>query len=126
MAGRMRVVLEGLVLAVELAPDDLGNGGPVSPLLVNVAAVVLLSVFPEDVGKVELQGLGDVLLELSLDDLVVPDELTDGNAVLLDEVKIGGEAAALWDRRDETAVPFSSLVIVVSLWLFVFYVEDID
>ena len=126
MAGRMRVVLEGLVLAVELAPDDFGNGGPVSPLLVNVAAVVLLSVFPEDVGKVELQGLGDVLLELSLDDLVVPDELADGDAVLLDEVKIGGEAAALWDRRDETAVPFSSLVIVVSLWLFVFYVEDID
>lgn len=54
LAGLVRVVLQCLVLTVELVPNDLGNGWLVGPLLVYVGTVVLLAVFLEDVGKVEL------------------------------------------------------------------------
>lgn len=54
LADVVRVVLECFVLAVELIPNDLGNGWLVGALLVDVAAVVLLTVFLEEVWKMEL------------------------------------------------------------------------
>lgn len=79
------------------------------------ASVRIVGVFlakeGEECGKVEAERAGYVLAELSLEGIVIADELTDGDAVFLDEVEVGDEPTAFWlgGCTHDAATPLNAL-----------------
>ena len=90
----IRIVLQSLVLIVELIPDYLSYGWLVSPPRKIISAVLFLPKLAQKFIEIKLNGFGHIRLELSLEDLVIPNKFANGDAILFDEIEIGGESAS--------------------------------